>query len=380
MTQDNADRPRTQAEINRKRDRDMEKVMVGMSGGVDSSVAAMLLRDQGFEVMGVTLKLFSDEDIAEAQKEGKTCCALSDVMDARSVAYRLGFEHLVFNFKDCFREHVMQDFADSYLSGRTPNPCIECNRHVKFDKMLRRALELGYDKIATGHYAVCEYDADRGRWLLKRPADRSKDQTYVLYSLTQEQLSHTLFPLGGLNKTQVRELAEKAGLVNSDKPDSQDICFVPDGDYAAFIRRFSGEEPPQGDFVSTDGKVLGRHKGIINYTIGQRKGLGVAVGHPLYVVRKDMDANTVVLGEESDLYTKSLVADDFNLISVEKLDAPIRVTAKTRYSQKEQPAVVSYLGNGEYMVEFDEPQRAVTSGQAVVLYDGDIVVGGGTIK
>lgn len=358
----------------------MKKVMVGMSGGVDSSVAAMLLRDKGYEVMGVTLKLFSDEDISEAKKEGKTCCALSDVEDARSVAIRLGFEHLVFNFKDNFREHVMQQFADSYLSGRTPNPCIECNRHVKFDKMLRRALELDYDYIATGHYAVNEYDESRGRWLLKRPKDRSKDQTYVLYALTQEQLSHTLFPLGELEKTQVRELAESAGLVNSNKPDSQDICFVPDGDYASFIKRFTGCEMPCGSFVDMDGKVLGKHKGIINYTIGQRKGLGIALGHPAYVVRKDMDENTVTLGLESDLYTKSLIADDFNLISVQKLDAPMRVTAKTRYSQKEQPAVVSYLGNGEYKVEFDEPQRAVTSGQAVVLYDGDIVVGGGTIK
>ena len=358
----------------------MKKVMVGMSGGVDSSVAAMLLRRSGYEVMGVTLKLFSDEDISEAQKEGRTCCALSDVEDARSVAYRLGFEHIVFNFRDNFREHVMKQFADSYLCGRTPNPCIECNRHVKFDKMLRRAQELGYDYIATGHYAVVEYDGKSGRYLLKRSKDRSKDQTYVLYSLTQEQLAHTLFPLGGLEKTQVRELAEEAGLVNSNKPDSQDICFVPDGDYAAFIRRFTGCDTLCGKFVDMDGNVLGEHKGIINYTIGQRKGLGIALGHPAYVVKKDTEANTVTIGNEADLYTKSLIADDFNLISVEKLEEPMGVTAKTRYSQKEQPAVVSYIGNGEYRVEFDEPQRAVTSGQAVVLYDGDVVVGGGTIK
>ncbi len=357
----------------------MKKVMVGMSGGVDSSVAAMLLRDQGYEVMGVTLKLFSDEDISQAQKEGKTCCALSDVMDARSVAYRLGFEHLVFNFKDNFREHVMKQFADSYLGGRTPNPCIECNRHVKFDKMLRRALELDYDYIATGHYAVNEYDPESGRYLLKRPADRSKDQTYVLYSLTQEQLSHTLFPLGGLEKSQVRELAEKAGLVNSSKPDSQDICFVPDGDYAGFIRQFTGADVPCGNFVDAEGKVLGEHKGIINYTVGQRKHLGISLGKPAYVVRKDVESNTVTLGDEADLYTRSLIAEDFNLISVPELTAPMRVTAKTRYSQTDRPAVVSALGDGRYMVEFDEPQRAVTSGQAVVLYDGDIVVGGGTI-
>lgn len=357
----------------------MKKVMVGMSGGVDSSVAAMLLREQGCEVMGVTLKLFSDEDINAAQKEGKTCCALSDVMDARSVAYRLGFEHIVFNFKDNFREHVMKQFADSYLCGRTPNPCIECNRHVKFDKMLRRALELGYDYIATGHYAVNEYDEASGRWLLKRPADHSKDQTYVLYSLTQEQLSHTLFPLGTLEKSQVRALAEGAGLVNSAKPDSQDICFVPDGDYAGFIKRFTGADVPHGNFVDTQGNVLGEHKGIISYTVGQRKHLGISLGKPAYVVRKDVAANTVTLGTEADLYTKALIADDFNLISVPELTEPMRVTAKTRYSQKEQPAVVSCIGGGRYMIEFDEPQRAVTSGQAVVIYDGDIVVGGGTI-
>ncbi|NLT09005.1 MAG: tRNA 2-thiouridine(34) synthase MnmA [Ruminococcus sp.] len=357
----------------------MKKVMVGMSGGVDSSVAAMLLREQGWEVMGVTLKLFSDEDISEAQKEGKTCCALSDVMDARDVAYKLGFEHLVFNFKDNFREHVMKQFADSYLCGRTPNPCIECNRHVKFDKMLRRALELGYDHIATGHYAVNEYDEKTGRYLLKRPADRSKDQTYVLYSLTQEQLSHTLFPLGGLEKSQVRELAEKAGLVNSDKPDSQDICFVPDGDYAGFICRFTGADVPEGDFVDMDGKVLGRHKGIINYTVGQRKHLGISLGKPAYVVKKDIVTNTVTLGDETDLYTKTLIADDVNLISVPEIKEPMRVTAKTRYSQKDQPAVAVQLDDGRIMLEFDQPQRAVTSGQAAVLYDGDIVVGGGTI-
>ncbi|MBQ8298223.1 MAG: tRNA 2-thiouridine(34) synthase MnmA [Ruminococcus sp.] len=358
----------------------MKKVMVGMSGGVDSSVAAMLLRDSGYEVMGVTLKLFSDEDIVQAEKEGKTCCALSDVEDARSVAYRLGFDHLVFNFKDNFREHVMQQFADSYLAGRTPNPCIECNRHVKFDKMLRRALELGYDYIATGHYAINEYDEKSGRFLLKRPADRSKDQTYVLYSLTQEQLSHTLFPLGNLEKTQVRELAEKAGLVNSSKPDSQDICFVPDGKYAEFIRKFTGATVPEGSFIDMNGRILGTHKGIINYTVGQRKGLGISLGKPAYVVKKDVADNTVMLGDESDLYTKTLIAEDVNLISVAEITEPMRITAKTRYSQTEQPAVLSCLGNGEYLVEFDESQRAVTSGQAVVFYDGDIVVGGGTIK
>ncbi len=359
----------------------MKKVMVGMSGGVDSSVCALLLREQGYEVMGVTLKMFGDEDIVqtETEKESKTCCALNDVLDAKSVAYKLGFEHLTFNFKDCFREKVMKQFAESYISGKTPNPCIECNRHVKFDKMMRRAFELGYDYIATGHYAIVEYDDEKGRYLLKRPIDRRKDQTYVLYSLTQEQLAHTLFPLGGLEKSEVREIAEKAGLVNSDKPDSQDICFVPDGKYAEFIKKFTGIEPAEGNFISTDGEILGTHKGIINYTIGQRKGLGIALGKPAYVVRKDIESNTVVIGEEQDLYTTELVAEDVNLIAVEEVTEPLRITAKTRYGQTEQPAVLSHE-NGIYRVVFDEPQRAVTSGQAVVFYDGDIVVGGGTIK
>lgn len=356
----------------------MKKVMVGMSGGVDSSVCALLLREQGYEVMGVTLKMFSEEDIIQAEKEGKTCCALNDVLDARSVAYKLGFEHLTFNFKDCFREKVMKQFAESYISGRTPNPCIECNRHVKFDKMLRRAFELGYDYIATGHYAVVEYDEERGRYLLKRPSDRRKDQTYVLYSLTQEQLAHTLFPLGRLEKSQVREIAEKAGLVNSDKPDSQDICFVPDGKYADFIKKFTGIESPEGNFVSTDGRILGTHKGIINYTIGQRKGLEIALGKPAYVVRKDIESNTVVIGEEQDLYTTELIAEDVNLIALESVTKPLRITAKTRYGQTEQSAMLS-CEDGIYKVVFDEPQRAVTSGQAVVFYDGDIVIGGGTI-
>lgn len=357
----------------------MKKVMVGMSGGVDSSVSALLLRNMGYDVTGVTLKLFSNEDIIEAEKTNKTCCALSDVEDARSVAYKLGFEHLVFNFKDKFRECVMNQFAECYLEGGTPNPCIECNRHIKFDKMLLRAKELDFDYIATGHYAVVEFDENSGRYLLKRPKDRSKDQTYVLYSLTQEQLSHTIFPLGNLTKTEVREIAEKYGLVNSHKPDSQDICFVPDGDYSSFIKKFKNIDVPEGDFVSTDGKFLGKHKGIINYTIGQRKGLGIALGKPAYVVKKNIPENQIVIGDESDLYTSSLDACDVNLIPFDTLEKPIEITAKTRYSQSEQNAVLSYKGDGIYHVEFEKPQRAVTKGQAVVFYDGDIVVGGGTI-
>jgi len=355
----------------------MAKVMVGMSGGVDSSVAAKLLLDMGYEVAGADLKLFDSEDIFD--KETRTCCSLTDVEDARSVAYKLGFEHYVFNFKDKFKEYVINKFSESYLKGETPNPCIECNRHIKFDKMLERAEELGYDYIATGHYAEIRYDEKSGRYLLIRPKDRSKDQTYVLYSLTQHQLKHTLFPLSNYDKATVREIAEKSGLINSRKPDSQDICFVPDGDYAGFIERSTGITPESGSFIDSKGNIIGTHSGIINYTIGQRKGLGVTFGKPMFVTDKNVSDNTVTLGEQPELFKKVLYADDVNLISIEKISEPIRVTAKTRYSQTEGQATVYPHENGIKVV-FDEPQRAVTAGQAVVLYDGDIVVGGGTIK
>ncbi len=357
----------------------MKKVMVGMSGGVDSSVTALLLKEQNFDVIGATLRLFSDEDISEAQEKGRTCCALSNIQDASAVSERLGVEHIVLDRREEFHSRVMGDFCGSYFGGRTPNPCIRCNRYLKFGSMLDYAVENGCEYIATGHYAVTEFDEALGRWLLKRPKDRSKDQTYVLYSLTQKQLAHTLFPLGGLTKDEVRAIAESYGLLNSNKPDSQDICFVPDGDYVGFIRRFSGKTSPCGDFVDMEGRVLGKHNGIIGYTIGQRKGLGIALGRPAYVVRKDVSANTVTLGDEKDLYTRSFMIEDMNLISVPEISSPIRAAVKTRYSQHEQPAVLSYLGNGRYIAELDEPQRAVTSGQAAVFYDGDTVVCGGTI-
>lgn len=355
----------------------MAKVMVGMSGGVDSSVAAKLLIDSGYDVTGVTLKLFDGGDISE---DFRTCCSLSDVEDARSVCYRLGIDHFVFNFKEAFRKKVINQFTESYLNGKTPNPCIECNRHIKFDKMLRRAEELGFDYIATGHYAERVYDYKTNRYILKRPKDRSKDQTYVLYGLTQYQLSKTLFPLGEYEKSDIRRIAEAAGLINSRKPDSQDICFVPDGDYASFIKKNTGAEIKEGNFISADGDVIGRHKGIINYTIGQRMGIGISIGKPAYVTDKNALENTVTIGDESNLYKSEITAYDVNLISLDSISDEMRVTAKVRYSRNEQAAVVIPSGNGEVLVKFDEPQRAPASGQAVVFYDGDVVIGGGTIR
>jgi tRNA-specific 2-thiouridylase len=353
-------------------------VMAAMSGGVDSSVAAALLCEQGYNVVGATLKLFSNDDIG-LDTTIRTCCSLSDVEDARSVCYRLGIEHFVFNFGDEFNRDVIRRFIDAYIKGRTPNPCIDCNRFIKFDKLLERAVLLGMDHIATGHYARISQDAATGRWLLRKSKDASKDQTYVLYALTQEQLSRTLLPLGGLTKNEVRALAEARGLVNARKPDSQDICFVPDGDYAAFIERVLGVRSQPGDFTDADGKVLGSHKGIIHYTVGQRRGLGLSSDRPKYVIRKDVAANTVVIGGEEELYCASMTVGDINLISMERLTEPLRASVKTRYSQKEALSTLYPPENGAMTVMFDTPQRAVTAGQAAVFYDGDIVIGGGTI-
>lgn len=354
----------------------MKKILVGMSGGVDSSAAALLLKEQGYDVSGCTLKLFdgNDDDILT-----RTCCSLSDVEDARSVCYRLGIEHHVFNFKDLFRTEVMDRFAEGYINGETPNPCIFCNRYIKFGKMLDRALLLSFDGIATGHYAKTEQDERSGRTLLIRPADRKKDQTYVLYNMTQFQLSHTLFPLWDRDKEQNRALAERFGLVNARKPDSQDICFVPDGDYAKFISEYTKKDFPEGDFIDTDGNVIGRHGGIIRYTIGQRKGLGATFGKPVYVCGKDVQKNTVTLGDSEDLLTMTAVAEDVNLISVDDISKPIRITAKTRYNMTDSAGTLERVGDSKIKVTFDVPQRAVTKGQALVVYDGDVVVGGGKI-
>ena len=357
----------------------MAKILVAMSGGVDSSVAAKLLVDQGHEVTGVTLKLFSNEDIVLAENATRTCCALSDVQDAKTVAYKLGIEHFVYNFRDLFAEKVIRHFVDTYLDGKTPNPCIDCNRYIKFDKLIERAMLLGFDYVATGHYALVERDPATGRYLLKRGKDRSKDQSYVLYSLTQEQLAHTLFPLGNMEKHDVRDIAETAGLVNARKPDSQDICFVPGGDYPAFIDKMVPGMVKPGNFIDTEGHIIGRHQGVTHYTIGQRRGIAAAFGKPMYVVAKNALDNTVTLGENKDLLSSSLVAHDLNLIAFERLEAPMRITAKIRYNQVEQDAVISPEPDGRIRVAFLTPQRAITEGQAVVFYSGETVIGGGTI-
>lgn len=353
------------------------KVMVAMSGGVDSSVAAALLAEQGYEVCGATLKLFDNADIGEDST--RTCCSLADVQDARRVCSKLGFAHYVFNFGEQFEREVIAHFARGYENGQTPNPCIDCNRYIKFSRLLERALLLEQDYIATGHYAQVEFDAQSGRYLLKKAVDTTKDQTYVLYGMTQEQLARTLFPLGGLHKSEVRALALTAGLVNAEKPDSQDICFVPDGDYAAFLTNVLGLSSAPGDFIDRDGNVLGTHKGLIHYTIGQRKGLGLSFEKPKYVTGLNKAAGTVTLGDKHELFRTSLTAGVVNLISISALTEPMHVTVKTRYKQPEAPALLVPGDDDCILVQFEQPQCAVTPGQAVVFYDGDTVVGGGTI-
>ena len=355
-----------------------KKAMIAMSGGVDSSVAAFLMKEAGYDCIGATMKLFANEDIGVSKEH--SCCSLDDVEDARSVAESLGMMHYVFNFAERFSEDVIDRFVKAYENGMTPNPCIDCNRFLKFRKLFQRAKELECDYVVTGHYAQISYDENTGRYLLKKAVDPTKDQSYVLYSMTQEQLAHVLFPLGGMTKARAREIAEANGFVNARKHDSQDICFVQNGKYSEFIEQYTGKTYENGDFVGNDGTIFGQHKGIIRYTIGQRKGLGIAYKKPLFVTKVDPEKNQVILGDNEDLFSREFTASDINLIAVDHIAEPMRVKAKVRYRQQEQWATVTQTGEDTIHVLFDEPQRAITKGQAVVLYDGDVVVGGGTIE
>src|ERR1035441_1204679 len=366
-----------------------ETIAVAMSGGVDSSAVAAMLCAEGYNVVGLTMQLWNQRRLAgpagmPESVQGR-CCSIDDVYDARRVAETLGIPYYVVNHEERSERDVVRPFVEEYLAGRTPIPCSLCNNHLKFDQLLIVARQIGADQIATGHYAQVVFDEQLDRWLLRRPADKSKDQTYFLFGLTQEQLSRTLFPLGGMTKPEVRELARKHNLVIAEKPDSQEICFVPGGDYKRFLEAYlseQGDKPTEitGEMVTTDGKVIGEHTGVHNFTVGQRKGLGVATGSPLYVIQIKNDTRQVVVGKDEELYSRTLRARRVNLISTADLSEPMRVAVKIRHKHQPAPAIIESAGPDEVRVTFDEPQRALTPGQAAVFYDGDIVVGGGWIE
>lgn len=355
-----------------------DRVIIGMSGGVDSSVAAYLLKEQGYEVIGVTMKLRNNEDFEEDSGRD-SCCSLSSVEDARRVCDNLGIPFYVMNFTEIFEQKVVNYFVDEYFKGRTPNPCIACNKYVKFDALLKKAKALEAEYVATGHYARILYDENLGRHLIKKSATAAKDQTYVLYNLVQSQLKHILMPLGDYNKEETRKIAAELNMDVADKPDSQEICFVEDNDYGKFLEQRRGEDIKTGQFVDTKGKVLGKHKGIVHYTVGQRKGLGIALGKPMFVVDIIPEKNQVVLGEQDEVFKKELIAINMNFLPFDKLQNPMRVKAKIRYSAKESDAWAVPVGENRTKLIFDEAQRAITPGQAVVLYQDDFLIGGGVI-
>jgi tRNA-specific 2-thiouridylase len=359
-----------------------------MSGGVDSSTVAAMLRAQGHNVIGLTMQLWNQRRLAgrEGMPESVQgrCCSLDDVYDARRVARQIGIPYYVVNHEESFEREVVRPFVEEYLSGRTPIPCSLCNNHLKFEQLHVVARQIGAERVATGHYARVDFDEKTQRWLLKRPADHSKDQTYFLFGLTQEQLSRTLFPLGDMTKPEVRESAHRYGLALAEKPDSQEICFVPGGDYKRFIDAYlaeRGDALPEtaGELVTTNGEVIGEHTGIQNFTVGQRKGLGVATGSPLYVIQISGANKQVIVGGDENLYSRRLRARRVNLISVDDLHEPMRVSVKIRHRHEPAAAMIAKVGSDEIVVTFEEPQRAITPGQAAVFYEGDIVVGGGWI-
>ena len=356
----------------------MKKALIAMSGGVDSSVAALLMQQKGYECVGATMKLFENEQAGV--KREKTCCSLDDVEDARSVTYRLHMPYYVFNFTANFEKEVMDRFVHAYENGWTPNPCIDCNRYLKFEKLYLRMQEMQMDTIVTGHYARVAYDETSGRYLLKKGLDGSKDQSYVLYNLTQEQLAHTLMPVGEYTKDEIRVLAEEAGLPVAHKPDSQEICFVPDNDYVSFIDREAGEKVPgPGNFVTEDGRILGRHKGITHYTLGQRRGLELPMGERVFVTAIRPETNEVVIGSNQELFTDKVLCDHVNYMTVEDLTEPTRVLAKIRYNHKGEYGTLTKQPDGKVLCTFDAPVRAATPGQAMVFYQDEHVLGGGTI-